>query len=106
MTDSVKENSTAFVTLTFSDKDGNPLTPDSVYIEIIDKLSGTSVRANSEEAPAASSMVVELLPAHNAILNSKNPSEERRIIVQATYASTRKLNESWDYTVINLSKIS
>lgn len=104
MTDSVKENSTAFVTLTFTDKDGSPLTPDSVNIEIIDKLSGTSVRAQSAETPVTSSMVVELLPAHNAILDSNNPAEERRLIVQATYSGTRKLNESWDYTVINLSK--
>ena len=54
----------------------------------------------------ASSAEVTLTPDNNAILDSGNSYEKRRVTVKASYGASDGVNDEYDYRVKNLAKVS
>lgn len=100
----IPENTTAFLTVAFKDKNGDPETPATAAWLAIDLYSGEILQPETALSPAASIEIT--IPASvNAIQNENLPKETRRVIVKATYGGSQSLNQKFDYIVENLEQI-
>jgi len=101
----VPEQTTAYLTVTFLDKNGAAAAPTSVTYRIDCLRSGTVVLADTPLTPAASIEIV-ITPAQNAIQQAANSNEHKRVTVKATYGAADAVNDQYDYLVRNLSGVS
>lgn len=99
----VIEGSTSRVRMVFRDYERDPVIPEAVSYKILCLTTGTEIVPDTNLAAPKAEMEVFISPAENAIINSANPQEYRRIIVTATYAagSNRVVNK-FDYVVVNI----
>jgi hypothetical protein len=100
----VNEGSTAYLTVTFLDKDGNAEAPTSVTWEVHDVPGGEELQGATAIA-AASEIEITLPPAVNAILDDDKEWEQRRVTVKASYGASDAVNSTFDYRVLNLSAV-
>lgn len=105
MSETVNEESSAYLTITFKDKSGNPVSPTSAVYRIDDVDSGTEIRADTALA-SSSSVEITLTPIDNQILNNTLDYETKRVTVKAVYGASDGVNDQYEYVVKNLSKIS
>lgn len=103
--DQVNEGSTAYLTVTFLDKNGEQAAPASATWEAHDAVSGTVLQA-ATAIGVAGEVEITIPPAVNAILDDSKPWEQRRITIKASYGAADALNGYFDYQVINLSAVS
>ena len=101
----VNEKSTAYLTVTFKDKDGNEQAPTSATYRIDDVDSGTEIKTDTALSVAAS-VEITLTPDDNAILDSGQSYEKRRVTIKASYGASDGVNEEYLYRVKNLAKVS
>lgn len=101
----IKEKSTAYLTVTFKDKDGNAEAPTAATYRIDDVDSGAPIRTDTPLNPATS-VEINLEPSDNTLLDSTKPEEERRVTVKATYGATDGVNDEYIYQLKNLEKVS
>lgn len=108
------EKSALFVTLGFTDEDGNDVVPDSIKWTLVD-LTGSVINTRAQVAVAvpAASVTIVLSGADLAIQTSEANSRntvKRRLVVEAVYDSALgdnlPLNESCEFTIRNLKYIS
>jgi hypothetical protein len=98
----VKERTTAYLTVTFKDKNGVAVAPNSASYRIDCLTSGQAVKAPTALAPA-SSIEITLTPADNAIRVATHVRETKRVTVSAIYGASDEVNDQYDYDVVNLS---
>ena len=103
MVDTLNEDSTAFLSIAFVDKDGDPATPSAVYYRIDDVESGREVRDWTTWGGSLDDTIeIELTPADTAILNPSLETETRRVQVVSTYSGSQELHSEYVYSVDNL----
>jgi len=104
--DTVNEKSTSVVTLSFTDEDGNAVTPTAGSYRIDDVATGTQIKGDTPFTPVGSTHDLVIGDTENAILNAANERELRCVTVSVTYGSGKKCTAEYRYYVINLLKIS
>lgn len=100
--DQVNEESTAYVTIQFFDKNDVLAQPTSATYLIHDSHSGRVMRASTALVPTGGVVEVTIEPAENAILNTDLPSEIRVLTTNAVYGADDELNDEFRWRVINL----
>lgn len=101
----VPEKTTAYLTVSFLDKNGAPDIPASVAYRI-DCITTNAQILGDTALPPAAAIEITLTPAQNAILNQANPRESKRVTVKATYAASDALNDEYVYVVKNLAGVT
>ena len=101
----VNEKSTAYLTVSFYDKDGVLAAPTAVTYSVWDLTNGQEVRASTVIA-AASSIEITLTTEDTAIINDENPFERRLVIVEATYGVNDAARSQYEFQIYNLKKVT
>jgi len=104
--DTVNEKTTAYVTASFKDKDGNLAQPTTSSYTVHDEDTGAELVSSTALSPTGGS--VEIVLSGNAIkMHDETKTKETHVItVNATYAGGEELNAEFRFRVINLSHVS
>ncbi len=102
----VNEQSTAFLTCRFLDKNGDPAVPNTITYRVDCLTTGTAIRASTPISSPASTIEITLDSADTRIVTSTNPYEERVVTVEASYGGTDEVNEEFRFRVKNLNYVS
>lgn len=102
--DTVNEKTTSYLKVDFKDKDNLPTVPQSILYSVMDKASGTVIRADTAIAPL-STITITLDATDNTIQNPLNKTETRVVTVKASYGSTDKFNDDFEYELVNLTQV-
>ncbi len=101
MVDQVKEGTTAYLTVTFKDKDGAPQTPSSADYRI-DNLTTKKVVLASTNIPAPGNpQEIVITSTQNKLHKQKNSKERFRVTVVGNYGAGDAAVDFFDYEVIN-----
>lgn len=106
MVDEVDELSTWIVRATFTDQDGNPVTPETAEARLDDARSGTPIRPWTALAALSTYKDIEITPAENAVINDNLEFEPRILTVKFTYATTKARRCEYRYKLMNLRFVS
>ena len=101
---SVNEESSAFLTVTFYDKNDIETTPSSVQYNLHCLTNNVEVRTWTGLSPA-SEIEIGLDADDNAIIDQWNHTELRLVTIEAYYGVSDKLTTVFKYLVKNLRKI-
>jgi len=101
----VNEKSTAYLTVTFKDKDGALEAPSSASYRIDCLTNGQEVRGDTALTPGAT-IEITLSPADNAIIDQDNEVERRLVTVTGTYGASDTIHQEYEYNVKNLRKVT
>jgi hypothetical protein len=100
---SINESTTAYLTVSFYDKNGALAVPESASYTITCITTGTTVKTTTAMS-AASSVELTLSTTDNALINRNNDLEERAVNVTALYSSgTEKVTDQYRYNVKKLN---
>jgi len=99
----VNERTTAYLQLSFLDRNGLPEAPSSISYRIDDPDTGEEIRADTALTPAAE-VEITLLPSEQEVLFS-SASAKRRVTVSATYGAADEVHDEFTYVVRNLAAI-
>jgi hypothetical protein len=102
---SVNEESSAFLTVRFYDKNDELTTPSSIQYRLDCLTNNEEVRTWTALAPA-SVIEIGLDATDNAIVDQWNHTELRIITIEAYYGVSDKLTTTFKYLVKNLRKIT
>lgn len=102
MADLVKENSTAYLTASFKDKDKNLEAPASISYRVDDNLSGNEIRGDTPVTPAAAEVEIVLKPVDTAIVDNTKAKETRVVTVTGTYGVDDQVQDKFVFEVENL----
>jgi hypothetical protein len=100
----VNEDSTAYLTVTFLDKDGTAAVPSSASYRIDCLTNASEVKDDTVLTPA-SSIEITLSAADNAIITQTNAIERRLVTVFATYGASDGVKDEYEYNVQNMRKV-
>lgn len=103
--ESVKERSTAWLTVAFFDENGDAVSPASITYRVDDVSSGASLRDTTSVAPAAT-IEIKLNAEDNRILNQANAVEMRAVTLRAAFGLDDECNDVAVYQVENLTFLS
>lgn len=100
----VNEGSSAWLTVSFKDKNGALAAPTAVHYRVDCVTTRTSVRPLTPiPGSLAGTLEIALAPEDTAIRNASNPTEVKRVTVVAQYGgSTDQVTDEYDYAVKNL----
>lgn len=99
--DKVVAGTTAYLTVDFKDKDGEPAIPSTVSYKVDNLGTGAVIRASTSATPSSS---VEIVLAADVDTASPGPDftyDVRRVTVTGTYGSTAQVVDYYDFQVIN-----
>jgi hypothetical protein len=100
--DEFNERATTFITVTFTDEDGIPVTPDAATYRIDDEASRTNVQAATSVSPLSTSVDLEITSEQNAILRPRKPFEIRTVTVEFDYGAGKHGTAQYKYKLLNL----
>jgi hypothetical protein len=100
--DWVHENSVAYLTVKFYDKNNSLASPSSGTWQVHDIYSGTVMKAPTYITPIASSVELTLTTPINTFIDPNSGEETRRVTVRAFFADGECWDE-YDYNVVGLS---
>lgn len=102
--DGFNERCTVFITVSFFDEDGTPVTPDSATyrIDSLQGLRGTVVLPATAISPLSTTTDLEITPDQNQIIRQRNAYEIKVVTVEFEYGSDRRGTSEYRYKVINL----
>ena len=101
----VNEGSTAWLTVSFYDKDGVLEVPNSIEWTVIDVASGAVLQSPTVVAVPASAVELTLTAVINAIQNASLKKEKRRVTVEAGFSGSEAQTKAYEYNVVNLAQI-
>jgi hypothetical protein len=101
----VNDSSTAYLSVTFTDKTGVAVAPSTVNYTIHDVTSNTQVKASTSVSPSAT-VEITILPSENAILDTAQNYEMRRVTVIAAYGGSDQVTDEYTYRVKNLRNVT
>jgi hypothetical protein len=105
MANQVNESSTAYLTVTFFDKNNIMVAPVSATYKIHDVLSGSQILAATPISPIAEQVEITLTPTDNTMVNAHSSNEKRRVTVEAIYGQDDGVNAAFVYEVKNLVNV-
>lgn len=100
----VNENSNAYLTINFLDKDDVAAVPSSISYRIDCITTGTEILTDTPFTPVAASIEIELTKTNNVCIGSSK-YEERCVTVTAIYGSSDEINEEYRYNLRNLLNV-
>ncbi len=100
----IKEGTTAYLTVAFTDKAGAPVAPSGLTYRIDDLASGTEVLADTAVTPGASVEITLPPSVHVPIGNAR--TQHRLVTIKATYGADDGINAEYEYELINLRGVS
>lgn len=106
--DTVNENSTRDIEVTFKDKDGNLLVPDVAWYQLIDEETDTVIveLEDTEWNPAESTEIITIQAEENIILTEGSTYEVRVLHIRYFYnALSREENINFKFRVKNLKGV-
>lgn len=101
----INENSTAYLSLTFKNKDGEIESPQAVTYNIHCLTNDVEIKGDTSVSPGPSIEIV-LSPTENRIIDANNKYERRVVTVTATYGPDDEITGQYEYKVLNLKYIS
>lgn len=101
----VNEKNTAYLTVTFLDKDGAQEAPTSISYRIDDEESGSAILAPTAVTPGAS-VTITITPAQNAILDASKAQEAKLVTITGVYSASDQVTHEYRYQVKNLRHVS
>lgn len=102
----VNEQTSLEVTITFTDENGDPFTPEDMYYNLVDDKSEAVIISTSQIVPTGSTEVIVIDKTSNSILDPANKVEAKTLTVWATYSSGVKgISTEYKYNVKNLSNL-
>jgi hypothetical protein len=96
------ERSTVVITATFTDEDGDPVTPDSATYRIDDEAARTNIQPATIIGSLDSSVELVVTDEQNAILKPRSKSELRTVTVEWDYATDKHGTAQFKYRLLNL----
>ena len=101
--DEVNERTSLIVAVSFTDEDGDPVTPTSATYRIDDKASRTNILPATAIGSLSTSVDITITSEQNAIIRPRNPFEIRTVTVEWGYDSgTKHGTAEYEYRLINL----
>jgi hypothetical protein len=101
--DTVNENSTRDIKISFTNHLGNPVTPDRCLYKLTDLESLTEIVEETEFIPENPDYTITIEADENIILNADNEYEERVLTIKWFYNNgNREENEEYHFRVKNL----
>lgn len=102
----IREGSTSYITLSFKDKDGNPIIPNQIKYNIRDEDTKKELlTAQTVTTGLAATYTIEVPASANVIVTQK-PNEYtvelHTLTLETTYSSTRKVTTKITYPVARL----
>jgi hypothetical protein len=105
MLSEVNEDTTAYLTVAFLDKDGAQEAPSSLTYRIDCLTNGQEVKGDTALTPGGS-VEITLSAADNAIISQTNGVETRVVTVEASYGASDGLKAEYKYNVRNLKNVA
>lgn len=102
----VKEQSVAYLTVNFYDKNGVLAAPTSATWQVHDVESGSVLQAEAAMLPIASSFELTLTSAINTLIKQVNKEETRRVTIKAVFGVGLNCNAEYDYEVRSLEWVT
>ena len=104
--DKVNEQSTAYVTVTFYDKDGVAAQPTTASYDSIRVEDGVKLRDGVALTPTDGVVEITLTKDDNTLAGTDNRTfEKRRLTVHASYGVSDELHDTYHYQVIALTDV-
>lgn len=102
--DKVIAGTTAYLTVDFKDRYGDPAIPSTVSYTVTNLDTGATIRSSTSVTPSSSVEIVL-----TAALDTNSPGvnkthDTRRVVVTATYSGDAQVVDYFDYEVINPDK--
>jgi len=95
----IPTNTTAYLTVTFLDKDGNLAAPSSARWCVVDVQSGDKRYGWVDITPIASVVTLTIPTLANSLANFNNATEIRRVVVEGTYGMFDMVTGYYDYVL-------
>lgn len=100
----INEGTTGYLTVDFKDKNGNLEAPASATYRIDCRTNNQEIKADTDITPIASSVEIELTATDNTIIDQNNAIEKRLVTIKGSYGIDDKINDDYEYAVLNLQK--
>lgn len=104
--ESVNEQTTSYLDVTFRDRDGTPSSPSSATYTVTDAATGTVLRTATAINPIAAQVTITLTPEDNTIVNAAKKAEIRIVTIESTYGASDELNDEFRYELVNLNVVT
>ena len=104
--DAINEKSTSVQPITFTDEDGDAVTPDTATWRLHDLNSNVNLQTATALASLASSMEITIGSTENRILNGDHVSEVKELTINFTFGTGKQGTNKVRYKVNNLSFFS
>lgn len=104
--DTTDEGTSAFITVTFYDKDGNPEDPSSATYEVHDEDTGTELVAASALSPVSGVVEIELSGVAVEMYDATKRKETHVVTIKATHGGGQGLNAAFHFRVNNLAQVT
>jgi hypothetical protein len=101
----VNEQTSATLSLTFSDERGAAVIPTSGKYRIDDVATGTVITGWTAFTPTTSSYDITITSLENKILDELNDSEVRLVTVIVYYPSSKQCTSEYRYEITNLMEV-
>lgn len=101
----VNEKSTAYLTVSFYDKDSVLAQPTSATYRV-DTEAGEAIRTSTALTPVGGQVEITLLASDNAIITTNAVREIHVVTVSAVYGSDDELHDAYRYEVVNLAQVT
>lgn len=101
----VNEGTTAYLSVTFLDKDGAEQEPATVTYRVHEMATGVQIRGDTSVTPGET-VEITLSVADNAILNQAALYETHVVTVAATYGEGDAVRSQYQYRVRNLRAVT
>jgi hypothetical protein len=103
--DKINEQSSAYYTVSFLDKDGLPAEPASVVYSVRCVPDDSEIRTNTAVTPS-STILIHLDSSDTAIQDSTRDTEVHLLTVIGTYGANDKVTAEREFMVANLAGVS
>jgi hypothetical protein len=101
----VNEQTSATLSLSFTDEQGRPVTPSSGKYRIDDIRSGTVITDWTNFTPSASSYDIFITSNENEVIDQTNDGEVRRVTAIMYYSIGKQCIAEYRYEVMNMREV-
>lgn len=101
----VNEQSTCYIDISFFDRNGDPIVPDSAEYWISDKQSSTILKERTAIPGLSETVMIEVEPTTNSLLSQNSGTETRVVTVYALLVNGGSLHSEFQYRIVNLRDV-
>lgn len=101
----VNEQSTCYIDISFFDRNGDPVVPNSAEYWISDKRSSTILKERTAISGLGETVTIEVEPTTNSLLSQNSGTETRVVTVYALLVNGGSVYSEFQYLVVNLRDV-